>query len=205
MKSRIQIIGVLVALVSAVLAYSLLARDSLEKAASRLSKAVPKSDCDVIWTFISEEDRKLYGMNKPKFIQFWTKIVEPRAKLVTTSKIVHANENGIEIELISEPLRKAIKLKVSGNEGEYYSPFFFSSICNACAIWDMKLSTPEEFKDKQFLNLANWYKDNKYELHTNGIDGLKTGLNNGYRSIDELIFAYESTYVSQHAPPPGSL
>lgn len=94
---------------------------------------------------------------------------------------------------------------VSGNDGDYYCPFFFSSICNSCAIWDMKPTSMADLNDIEFRHLADWYTQNKALLSENGIDGLKTDIEKGFRTIDELISAYDEIDRRTHIDTPRKM
>lgn len=197
---KLAVAGASVVLIGLTIALSM--RDSLRNAANRLGNSVLRRDIQTIWTFVSASDRKEYGLDQEKFTRFWTQIVVPRMKASSQFEITDANESGLDLTFFDSQRKGTFRLIVSGNEGEYYCPFIIANLCDSCAMIDMKPTSIIQARDNRHAFLAKWYRSNKEALQACGIGGVKTNIRDGFRSIDDVIRAYEFMAANPGIPPP---
>jgi hypothetical protein len=178
-----------ISVLGAVGAYTLFTRDSLERATKRLGSAVVNGDVSTIWKFISKSDRDFYAIDEQHFAEFWN-LIESEIGNIEVYEVVNANQNAIEIGFGNKEKTRGAMVMVSGNEGEYYSPHFVSSVISMVASLSLK---PQERKSQSafFQGQADWLEKNKSKLNGCGIFVLRSGPSNGV-SIDDAIKNYRN-------------
>jgi hypothetical protein len=177
----------LVFLLTAAFLIFFLRRDSLEAATHRLGKAATQSNTQELWKFISQSERDFYSIDEPHFEKFWS-FVNSELGGVRYYEFLDASENRIELGIANKEKNKGVIVIVSGNNGEYYSPYFISNIIASLSSIDTA-STDKLNKRKSLETQAKWLEKNTPRLKECGIYSLKRGPGDSI-SIEDAIIAY---------------
>lgn len=179
-------------IVAATYSWSILAADTLPKAADRLGKAVLTGDTDTIWSFVPSDEQSFYDLDKEKFSIYWKTIVAPKLVGFSDYEFRAAGSNGIEVVAKSgsnAPSEKRFTMLVSGQKGHYYVPYIVGvSAIHSAAI---DFSNRNITKLQRCDHYAKWVKDNKNTLEQLGFAKIRRGPIFPSETLSELIQYFE--------------
>ncbi|MEI7984171.1 MAG: hypothetical protein WCI55_00975 [Armatimonadota bacterium] len=194
---RSLILGALLTIVTIVYSVQVLTRENIVGAANKLGNAMVSSNADVVYDFLRDEDRKANQMSPEQFHKFWDEFYVPRVGKYTNFKVIGASSSGIML-VVSGP-RGQMSVLVSGNDGQYSSPFLMGFLClNAIeSNRETKTNIQKNVRpSERFHNQAIQLRANRSELNHYGIKVLKVNIK-GFRTIDEMALALESASREQ--------
>lgn len=176
MKYRSQILTGLAAILAVGYFIRVQNEDTLPKAANRLGNAILASDTDTIWSFVPEDERAFYHLDKERFAKFWLTLIEPKIKDVRTFSFNPVGSTGLEVVFEtpnSEHSFGRAGWLVSGQLGSYYVPYMISYSSLNAASFD-----PHELRVDKFVRFEKyirWIDQNRAALENLGLGSMRRG------------------------------
>ena len=187
MKNRAAFLYVAATLATVGYMAKLVYRDTLPKAADRMGKAILSNDTKTIWQMVPDSERALYGFDQTKFETFWMKIVRPHLKGLNQYQIESENDNGLNVVCKSSSAGDQgphFSLLVSGQLGNYYSPYIVGYACLGSVNLDYESAYVR--KSEIFARYVRWIDQNQALLTSIGITKIKRGPAFSPESFDEM-------------------
>ena len=176
-----------------------LSQDSIEKRSRIVGDAVLNNRVDYLWSMIRQSEREESHLTEANFKKFWQTLVVPQYRYFNA---YHLEMRGVDSRdvLVTGPSRyKVASYTVVKSGDEYYIPDLVSHTCTFLAGYDRPTPTAQDLKKDagdRFVMKMNaeiaWLQKNRDKLEACGLPGFKTAKDMPYRSIDELIMAYQA-------------
>jgi hypothetical protein len=166
---------------------SLKTQDTLPKAADRLGQAVISSDIDTLWSFVPKNERSFYNLDKEKFRKYWNTIVQPHVHGFNSIEFDASGTNGIEVvaRTSRNPVSsKAFSLLVSGQNGDYYVPYFLATAGIHAVAADISNKNVKVYQ--RFELYSKWVATNKARLTELGFSKIRRGPLYQCETLDEM-------------------
>ncbi|MBS1700758.1 MAG: hypothetical protein JST12_03790 [Armatimonadetes bacterium] len=176
-------------------------QDTIRTAAEKFGRAVLAADTDSLWNFVPQNDRKFYGFDKLRFASFWSQAVAPGFKRFNCYRISTGDSNGLEVEFWDSRQRGYVNpnwnrasLLVSGQMGDYYSPYLVT-----CSISNVSVQDPKEVRTDSYVRFAKmdrWLTSHRTLLENMGITKICRGpaFEKG-QTIDQILSDYRRAQV----------
>ena len=173
--------------------------DSIEKRSRMVGDAVLNNRVDYLWSMIRQSDRDESHLTEANFKKFWETLVVPKFRDFNAYHLEMRGKDSRDV-LITGPSRYKVALYTVVKSGdEYYIPDLVGHTCSYLAGYDRPIPTAQDLKKdagvKGVIYLdgkISWLQRNREKLEECGLPGLKTAKEKPYRSIDELIMAYQA-------------
>ena len=196
-KIRIGIVMVVVALISIVAWF--LNQDSIEKRSRMVGDAALNNRVDYLWSMIRQSEREESHLTEANFKKFWQTLVVPQYRNFNAYHLEMRGVDARDVLVTGASRYKVASYTVVKSGDEYYIPDLVSHTCFFLAGYDRPAPTAQDLKKDagqkvigiMAANIA-WLQKNREKLEACGLPGLKTFKEKPYRSIDELIMAYQA-------------
>ncbi len=196
-KVRISIALGVTALLYAVIWF--LNLDSIDKRSRIVGDAVLNNRVDYLWSMIRQSEREESQLTEANCKKFWQTLVVPQYRNFTA---YHLEMRGVDSRdvLVTGPSRyKVASYTVVKSGDEYYIPDLVSHTCTFLAGYERPTPTAQDLKKgagERVIMILDaeiaWLQKNRDKLEACGLPGLKTAKDKPYRSIDELVMAYQA-------------
>ena len=173
--------------------------DSIEKRSRIVGHAVLNNRVDYLWSMIRQREREECQLTEANFKKFWQTLVVPQYQYFHA---YHLEMRGVDSRdvLVTGPSRyKVASYTVVKSGDEYYIPDLVSHTCTFLAGYERPVPTAQDLKkdagERVVMKLVaeiSWLQKNREKLEACGLPGLKTDKEIPYRSIDELVAAYQA-------------